>query len=174
MCKTYYDKLQPYFGQDKLQLHFMHCDSFLLSVNTKDIIKDLKKLEDRFDFNNLDDNHELFSNKIKKVIGKFKKETLKSIWIDEFVVLRSKCYAFECGDDSKGKVKGICKFQTKNLKFVEYKNCLDGEEEINECDKYILKSIKHDMYLQKIRKTTLPIFDDKSIYLIDIESLPWK
>ena len=73
MCETYCDKLQPYFGQDKLQLRFMHCDSFLLSVNTKDIIKDLKNLEDRFDFNNLDDNHELFSNKYKKVIGKFKK-----------------------------------------------------------------------------------------------------
>ena len=90
------------------------------------------------------------------------------------VVLRSKCYAFDCGDDSKGNVKGICKSQTKIFKFVEYKNCLDEEEKINECDKYILKSIKLDMYLQKIRKTTLPIFDDKSIYLNDIESLPWK
>ena len=43
MYETYYDKLQPYFGQRNLQLHYMDTDSFVLSVDTKDIIKDLKK-----------------------------------------------------------------------------------------------------------------------------------
>ena len=43
MYQTYYDKLQPYFGQENIQLHYMDTDSFVLSVNTKDIIKDLKK-----------------------------------------------------------------------------------------------------------------------------------
>ena len=42
MYETYYDILQPYFGQEKIQLHYMDTDSFVLSVNTKDIIKDLK------------------------------------------------------------------------------------------------------------------------------------
>ena len=42
-------------------------DSFVISVNTKDIIKDLKNLEDIFDFTNLDKNHELFSNKNKEI-----------------------------------------------------------------------------------------------------------
>ena len=50
----------------------MDSDSFVLSINTKDIIKDLKNLENFFDFSNLDKSHELFSNKNKKVIGKFK------------------------------------------------------------------------------------------------------
>ena len=59
----------------------------MLSLNTTDIIKDLKNLEDKFDFSNLDKNHEIFSNKNKKVIGKFKIETPKNIWIDEFVCL---------------------------------------------------------------------------------------
>ena len=44
-------------------------DSFVLSLNTRDIIKDSKNLEDIFDFSNLDKNHELFSNKNKRVIG---------------------------------------------------------------------------------------------------------
>ena len=83
--ETYYDILQPYFGQDIIQLHYMDTDSFVLSVNTKDIIKDLKKIEDKIDFSNLEKNHELFSNKNKKVIGFFKIETPKSIWINEFV-----------------------------------------------------------------------------------------
>ena len=76
-------------------------DSFVLSVNTKDIIKDLKNLEVLFDFSNLDENHELFSNKNKKVTGKFKIETPKNIWIDEFICLRSKMCAFKCGDETK-------------------------------------------------------------------------
>ena len=42
MYKTYYDTLQPYFGQEYLQLHYVDTDAFVLSVNTKDGIKDLK------------------------------------------------------------------------------------------------------------------------------------
>ena len=40
MYQIYYDKLQPYFGQENIQLHYMDTDSFVLSVNTKDITKD--------------------------------------------------------------------------------------------------------------------------------------
>ena len=99
----------------------MDTDSFVLSVNTKDIIKDLKNLEGVSDFSNLDENHELFSNKNKKVIGKFKIEVPKNIWIDEFICLRSKMYAFKCGDDNKKKLKGISKSQSKHIKFEEFK-----------------------------------------------------
>ena len=87
MYETYYDTLQPYFDQENLQLHYIDTDGMILSMKTKDIIKDLKNLEDIFDFSNLDEKHELFSNKNKKVIGKFKIETPKNIWIDEFVCL---------------------------------------------------------------------------------------
>ena len=103
MYETYYDTLQPYFGQENLQLHYVDTDGMFLSMKTKDIIKDLKKLEDIFDFSNLDENHELFSNKNKKVIGKFKIETPKSILIDEFVCLRSKAYSFKCKDNKEDK-----------------------------------------------------------------------
>ena len=54
MYETYYDKLQPYLGQENIQLHYMDTDSFVLSVNTKDIIKKLKNIEDILDFSNLD------------------------------------------------------------------------------------------------------------------------
>ena len=78
------------FGQENFQLHYIDTDTFVLSVNTEDIIRDLKNLEYLFDFGNLDENHELFSNKNKKVIGKFKTETPEKVLIDEFVCLRSK------------------------------------------------------------------------------------
>ena len=172
MYETYYDILQPYFGQENIQLHYMDCDSFILSIETENIINDLKNHEDLFDFSNLDKNHELFSNK-NKVVGKFKIETPEDIWIDEFVALRSKCYAFKCGDNSKNKLKGISKSQSKNIKFEEYKKCLDGEDYQQECDNYIIKPINHEMILQIVKKSTLSIFDDKRCYINNIESKPW-
>ena len=63
MYESYYDTLQPYFGQEKIHSYYVDTDAFVLSLNTKDNIKDLKKLEDIFDFSNLDKNHELFSKK---------------------------------------------------------------------------------------------------------------
>ena len=50
----------------------MDTDGFVLSVNTKDIIKDLKNLEDIFDFSNLYESHELSNNENKQIIGKYK------------------------------------------------------------------------------------------------------
>ena len=44
-------------------------------MKTQNNIKDLKILEDIFDFRNLNENHELFGEKKQKVIGKLKVET---------------------------------------------------------------------------------------------------
>ena len=60
--ETYYDILQPYFGQEKLQIHYIDADAFVLSMNKKDNMEDLKSLEKIFDCSNLDEKHELFSN----------------------------------------------------------------------------------------------------------------
>ena len=110
MYETCYDKLQPYLGQDKIKLHHMDCDTFVLNTETQNIYIDLKNLEDIFDIGNVDEKHELFSNKNKKVIGKFKKETPKRIWIDEFIALRSKAYSFKCCDRNTDKLEGISNF----------------------------------------------------------------
>ena len=97
MYETYYDILQPYFGQENLQLHYIDTDGMILSMKTENI-KVLKKLEDIFDFSNLDENHDIYSNENKKVVGKFKIETPKNLWIDEFVCLWSMAYSFKCKD----------------------------------------------------------------------------
>ena len=68
----------------------MDTDIIVLIVNTKNIIKDLKNMEDKFDFSNLDKNYEIFCKKKTKKVGRFKNETPKNIWIDEFVCLKSK------------------------------------------------------------------------------------
>ena len=175
MYEFYYDTLQPYFGQENLQLHYIDTDGMFLSMKTKDIIKDLKNLEDVFDFSNLDENHELFSNKNKKIIGKFKIETPKNICIDQFICLRSKAYSFKCknNDENKNKIKGISKSQSKHIKFEEYYNCLFDGEYQKECNIYIIRSINHEMVLQETKKTTLSLFDDKRCYVNETESIPW-
>ena len=53
LYELYYDILQPCFGMRKIQLHYMDCDSFVLSLKTGNINKDLKNLDDIFDFSNL-------------------------------------------------------------------------------------------------------------------------
>ena len=108
-------------------------------------------MEDIFDFSNLDKNHELFSDINKKVLGKFKIKTPEKILIDEFICLRSKMYAFKCGNDSKNKLKGVSKSQSKNIKLEEYKKCLDGEDYQRECNDYIIRSIDHEMRLQEVK-----------------------
>ena len=86
--------------------------------------------------------------------------------------MRSKCYAFKCGDDSKYKLKGISKSQSENIKFEEYKKCLDGEEYQRECNNYIIRIINHEIDLQEVKKSTLSIFNDKRCYINNIESKP--
>ena len=172
MYETYYDKLQQYFGRESLQLYYIDTDAFVSSMNTKDIIKDLKNSEYLFDSSNLKKNHELFSNK-NKIIGKFKIETPENIWIDQFVCLRSTAYSLKCGHDVKNKLQGISKTQTKHIKFEEYKKSLDAEEYQRECNIYLLRSINHDMYLQKVNKFTLSISDDKRCYINYNEIIPW-
>ena len=48
--------------EEEKQLHYMDTDSFVLNVNQKAFIKDLKNLEDLFDFSSLRENHQLSNN----------------------------------------------------------------------------------------------------------------
>ena len=72
-------------------------------------------------------------------------------------------YAFKCGEDSKNKLKRIFESQSKNIKFEEYKKCLDGMEYQEECEIYMLKSVNQELYLQRVKQSTLSNFDDKHV-----------
>ena len=82
-------------------------------------------------------------------------------------------YAIKCGDARKNKLKGFSKSQSKNIKFEEDIKCLDRDIFRIECNKYILRSITHEMHLQEIKESTLSMFDDKRCYINKIESKPW-
>ena len=61
----------------------------------------------------------------------------------------------------KRKLKDIPKSHLKHIKFEEFKTCLDGKEYQKDCDNYIIRSIIHESYLQKVNKSTLSLFVDK-------------
>ena len=126
MYETYYDKLQKYFGIDGIQIHYQDTDAFIMSLKTKDIVNDLSKLQDQykmFDFSNLNKEHKLFSNDFKKIPGYLKIETPKSLYIDKFVCLRSKCYAYTTQSDGyQNKFKGIVKGYKKKYHLISITN----------------------------------------------------
>ena len=83
MYEFYYHKLQPYYN-NKIKLHYMDTDSFILRIKTGDLINDLEYFKDDFE-----------------VIGKMKIETSSIIELDNFVALRSKSYSFSYGSAQK-------------------------------------------------------------------------
>ena len=64
--------------------------------------------------------------KNEKLVGKFKLETPKNIWFDEFVCLGIKISSFKCGNGIKNKLKCPLKAQSKHKKFKECRKCVDG------------------------------------------------
>ena len=69
------------------------------------------------------------------------------------------------GGESSNKLKGISKSQTKNIRFEEYCNCLFGGDYQKECDNFVIRSLNHDIFLQKVTKISLSAFDEKRCYL---------
>ena len=53
-----------------IQNHHIDTDAIALSIILKDIIKDLKNFEERFDFKKLNENHEFLVLETKKLLEK--------------------------------------------------------------------------------------------------------
>ena len=171
MYQYYYDVLQPHFGMTNLQLHYMDTDSFVLSIKCNDLVEQLLELEDYFDFSNLDKNHPLFSNKNKKVVGKFKVETGPVLTIDRFVALKSKMYCFDVNDNQCSKIKGLNKHSSAKIRFDEFINTLNNGC-ITQGTNVGIRSNNHNISLQTVEKTALSPSDDKRCYISPTESVP--
>ena len=69
-------------------LHYMDCDSLVLSIKTQNMFNDIQNLENLFAFSTLNKDHELFNEK-KRLLANLKLKLLKNIWIDECIALKS-------------------------------------------------------------------------------------
>ena len=153
--------------KEKAKLLFTDTDSLCYSIQTKDFYKDIKKHKDLFDTSNYPKDHELYSDKNKKVLGKFKDET-DGIPITEFVGLRSKLYAFKTvNDHTQKRAKGVSKSVVdKEINLEDYKRAL-FEDEVIHRKMNIIQSRKHNVYTTQINKVALCGKDDKRYILKD-------
>ena len=76
---------------NQLRLLFTDTDSLACAVQTEDIYK----AADRYDFSEYPLDHPLYDVSNRRALG-FLKDELNSVSMQEFVGLRTKCYAFHC------------------------------------------------------------------------------
>ena len=55
---------------------------------------------------------------------------------------------------------------------MNLKKCLDGENYQQDCDNYIICSLNLEMYLHRVKKSTLSLFGDKRCYINKTKSMP--
>ena len=167
MYEFYYPKLQPYYNNN-VKLHYMDTDSFILSIKTGDLIKDLEYFKNCFDFSELDENHELYDIINKKVIGKMKIETSPIIEVDKFVALRSKSYSFSHGATQEATQSTVKKSKRNGIQhtppYTEFIKSLFISETTTATN-YSIRSDAHNLTVQKQDKLALNPFDDKRLYL---------
>ena len=155
MYEFCYHNIQPYYDS-RINLHYMDTDSFILSIKTTNLLKDLEYFKKDFDFSELDENYQLYNSINKKVIGKRKIETSPILELDNFVALRSKSYSFSNKTLQKAKQKGI-----------------QHTPQTTTTTTYSIRTDAYNLTVQKQDKLALNPFDDKRVYLNPIQSLSW-
>ena len=165
MYDFHYNTIKKLY-KDKAKLLFTDTDSLCYHIETNNLDNDRKNQISKYDTSNYPEDHILYSNKNKKVLGKFKDETAGA-QINEFVGLRSKLYCYSFNSEEIKKAKGISKTViNKNIRMDEYKRTLFNKEIINK-KMIILQSKKHDMDTVEINKIALSSDDDKRYILPD-------
>ena len=152
--------------KEKAKLLFTDTDSLCYLIHTNDFYNDMKKNLNLYDTSNYDTNHELYSNKNKKVIGLMKDEA-NGIPIQEFVGLRAKLYSYKLLDNEFKKAKGVSKTAiNKSITIEDYKKALFEKKDIYK-SMYTIQSKNHELYTNKINKVSLNGNDDKRHVLED-------
>ena len=162
------------------KLHYIDTDSFIFSYpDTEENQKEFIKLNDYFDFSNLDKDDPMYNTKNEKKLGTFTIET-GSKKINGIIVLRAKSYCI-LGEEKElyKKEKGINKDIVAETEFKEYYNALFKDETRIVANPSIRSNItKHDnVYENSVQtiithKLSLNTFDDKRFYVNKVVSYP--
>lgn len=170
MYESFYDEIQPAFGEQDCVVCFSDTDSLFLSVP---FCKDPhQKIRHILDSSNFDKNHPLYDSSRKSALGYFKSETGNQK-IEKFVGLRSKVYAFKTADKLHKKCKGIAKSYRKQIPLSAYERCLETISSHVQ-NQYTLSAKSHKVSLMRSQKLAFSSFDDKTYLLpCGIHSLPY-
>jgi hypothetical protein len=160
MYHFYYNILMKKYGHQNLKLLYTDTDSFILSIKTEDLYKDLQSMSQYFDFSNYPEDHFLYDICNAKTVGTMKDETA-SVPILEFVALRSKMYSILLSNDDNFKTaKGVKRSSLHKLRHEDYISALQ-ESKQTETEYYSIISKNHRLYTSHQKKTGLSPFDDK-------------
>jgi hypothetical protein len=176
MFDAWYNKIMK-SGSD-LDLAMTDTDSVLAKLS------DPKKFFENFDcymdYSNYDKDHPKFDQSNKAKLGFFKDELCGKYVCQEFIGLRSKCYALNLTNEktNESKEKKVCKGLGKaaimnRLKFNQYKDCLLKNTTFRH-EFHSIRSKNHNIKTVIIRKKALNYADTKR-WLFDcgIHSVPY-
>ena len=152
--------------RQNIDLLFTDTDSLCYSIRKQDIFQIMKENKEYFDLSDYPKNHELYDETNKKVIGKFKNESIEQI--TKFVGLRAKLYAFKVDGDEKKhlKCKGVKKCVVeRDLNINMYEDVLFSRTP-KEITQNGIRSYGHQLYTETVNKTGLSCNDDK-VYICD-------
>ena len=92
MYNFHYNFMLKHVQRENIDLLFTDTDSLCYHIRKQNIFEIMKNNKSYFDLSNYDKQHEMHDATNKKVIKKFKNESVEPII--EFAGLRAKCYAF--------------------------------------------------------------------------------
>ena len=168
MYDFFYNHLKPKYGEN-MKLNFTDTDSFCLEIQTPDVYADMKENSDIFDTSNFPTNHFLYSDKNKKIPGKFKDECPNNPPF-EFVGLKAKMYSIDLGVTEKKVAKGVNRSVIRRkLKHQMYKDCL-LKKRLYTHHMMRIQSNKHQLSTCKMNKISLSPFDDKRYFVSETSS----
>jgi len=161
-----------------LDLGMTDTDSFLFKVSDKQKFMDY--FDSHMDYSNYLPSNPKFDMSKKAKLGCFKDELCGKLKCEEFVGLRSKCYAMNLNEiASSAKLeKKVCKGLGRTaiinrLKFDHYKMCLFNRSVLRE-NFYSIRSVKHNIKTVLINKKALSFIDTKRwIFDCGIHSVPY-
>jgi hypothetical protein len=157
---TYYEKLMPVYGEQRLTLYYLDTDSLLVSIIDAYVLDEMHKFKEWFDTSNFDKDHPYYSCENKGLYGCLKSETANHA-ILEYVGLRAKMYSLLCDTYEKRICKGIKKSVIeRDIRHEQYKQSL-FEERLSKHSMTLIRSIKHKLYTIELNKTSLCSYDDK-------------
>jgi hypothetical protein len=194
MYDFHYNFMLKHIPRDQIWLLFTDTDSLCYYITNYDVQMLMKDNSEYFDLSEYPKDHPLFDETNKKVIGKFKNESIKEI--TEFVGLRAKLYAYTvegvevkppitcelCEIEGKSEQSHVAAVDVKSTQHMKCKGVKKSvvQQSLN-IDKYrdvllnrgiqsvsqnSIRSYSHQLYTETVTKTALSSRDDK-VYICD-------
>lgn len=172
LYRFHYDFIKTEYNS-KAKLCYTDTDSLLYLIKTKDFYKDMQSHLSQYDTSNFEENNVYnIPRQNAQIPGIFKDEMGGEV-IKEFVGLRAKLYCIQSERRQIKKAKGISKCVTKRITPIQYRNTLKNNLNI-QFKMNVIRSMKHVIYSQEIKKLVLNRNDDKrQIMANQSNTLPW-